>query len=96
MSTENKIIVITEFDFTRLVRDIVREELKIALVDISKPKIYTRKETALEILKCSLVHLWNETKKGKIKSTNVGNKVMYRAEDIQYYLSNSKFKPKKT
>ena len=73
-------------DVIKLIRETVREEMKIALSSPktnseSKAELYTREQTA-KILKVTLVTLDNWTKLGIIKAQRIGTRIRYTRKAI--------------
>lgn len=70
-------------------RNTVRDEMERTLADDHKRQIptkqYSRKETA-KILGVSLMTLWNMQKRGEIKPTRIGRRVLFDESEIKRIL----------
>jgi hypothetical protein len=63
------------------------EQIEIAIQKLNAPlqnddeTLLSRLETA-ELLKINLTSLWKHTKRGKLKSYVIGNRVLYKKEEV--------------
>lgn len=84
---ENSILIekLTKEELEHSIRGIIREELaefKNNLPElINEDDLLTRKEVA-ELLQIDLSTIHNWTKKGRLKSYGIGNRVYFRRKDI--------------
>lgn len=92
------LIVTTPHELKTLILDVLKEnqslmqskeELSLNAKETPK-KFYSRKETA-EILGITLATLHKYTKDGVIDSHRIGNRVLYKFQDIESALTNRKF-----
>ncbi|WP_370390221.1 helix-turn-helix domain-containing protein [uncultured Winogradskyella sp.] len=83
MGTIN-LIAIDQEEFKASLIEGIKSEIKQATPTL-KDELLTREQTA-EVLKISLTTLWNWTKKNKIQSYGIGNKVYYKKSEIMNQL----------
>jgi hypothetical protein len=65
------------------------EELKTSFQPKEPEELLTRSETS-SLLKVNLSTLWNWTKKGKLKSYGIGNRVYYKRHEVMQSIINLK------
>ena len=65
------------------------KELKTHFQPKEPAELLTRSETSL-LLKVNLTTLWNWTKKGKLKSYGIGNRVYYKRHEVMQSIINLK------
>ena len=65
------------------------EELKNSFQPKEPEELLTRSETSL-LLKVNLTTLWHWTKKGKLKSYGIGNRVYYKRHEVMESIINLK------
>lgn len=76
---------ITPDQLKELISETIKTELEIFAKNISlrePEELLTRTETA-ELLKINLTTLWSWSKKGKLKSYGIGNRIYYKRSEIE-------------
>jgi excisionase family DNA binding protein len=74
----------TPEELKQIIKEVIQEELlevRKQLEENDSEVLLTRQETC-EFLKISITTLWQWTKKGKIESYGIGNRVYYKKEDL--------------
>ncbi|MGG5486908.1 helix-turn-helix transcriptional regulator [Gaetbulibacter sp. PBL-D1] len=83
--SEVKIIQTTPSELSTLISDSVKKELENFKKELSKTdnsdSLLTREETC-QLLSINLSTLWSYTKKGKLPSKKIGNRVYYLKSEI--------------
>jgi len=83
--SEVKIIHTTPSELSSLISDSVKKELENFKLELSKSnsneELLTREETC-KLLSINLTTLWSYTKKGKLPSKKIGNRVYYLKSEI--------------
>ena len=82
----SEIVVIQKSELIELLKEIVKENSKENL-DSYNEGYLTRKETA-KLLKVSLVTLHNWNKSGVLKPHYIGNKVLYKLDEVKQTVEN--------
>ena len=82
----SEIVVIQKSELIKLLKEIVKEQSK-ENFDNSNEGYLTRKETA-KLLKVSLVTLHNWNKSGVLKPHYIGNKVLYKLDEVKQKVEN--------
>jgi hypothetical protein len=74
---------ITPEELKQIIKEVIREELnaKNNLVNQEEDVFLTREETC-SILKINKSSLWKWTKKGKLISYGIGNRVLYKKNEV--------------
>ncbi|MCA6423515.1 MAG: helix-turn-helix domain-containing protein [Flavobacterium sp.] len=75
---------ITPEELKQIIKEVIKEELlevRKQLQEKDSDVLMSRQETC-EFLKISITTLWQWTKKGKIESYGIGNRVYYKKEDL--------------
>lgn len=75
-------------DIKRIVEEVIEEKFKKLSIneESNKPGLISRKETA-KFLRISLPTLHDWTKHGMIKAYRIGNRVLYKQDDIENALT---------
>jgi predicted DNA-binding transcriptional regulator AlpA len=83
--SEVKIIQTTPSEISSIVSESVKKELEKFKLELAKSNsnenLLTREETC-ELLSINLSTLWSYTKKGKLPSKKIGNRVYYLKSEI--------------
>ncbi len=82
----SEIVIIQKSELIELLKEIVKENSKENL-DSYNEGYLTRKETA-KLLKVSLVTLHNWNKSGVLKPHYIGNKVLYKLDEVKQTVEN--------
>ena len=91
MKNEIKIVQCTPIELEHLISNGIKKELIALKAKFETPKeekLLTRKEVC-EKLTINLSTLWKWTKKGKLHSHNIGNRVYYKLSEIENSLIKS-------
>lgn len=75
---------ITPEELKQIIKEVIQEELlevRKQLEEKDSEVLLTRQETC-EFLKISITTLWQWSKKGKIESYGIGNRIYYKKEDL--------------
>ena len=75
---------ITPEELKQIIKEVIKDELlevRKQLQEKDSDVLMSRQETC-EFLKISITTLWQWTKKGKIESYGIGNRVYYKKEDL--------------
>ena len=75
---------ITPEELKQIIKEVIQEELlevRKQLKEKDSEVLLTRQETC-EFLKISITTLWQWSKKGKIESYGIGNRIYYKKEDL--------------
>ena len=84
---DNAVIVASEHDIRRIIRDVIKLELKSFEEKLNEKKedsdkILTREE-AIKFLNISSSTLWRWTNDKKVDSHGIGAKVFYKLQDLK-------------
>jgi hypothetical protein len=88
---------INETEFKKMISDVIEEKLKLnPRRDIPEKKtVYLNRFEVVELLKISLPTLNNWSKSGIVQSYRIGNRVLYKASEIEdaiHSVKNLKYK----
>lgn len=84
---EINVINVSEQVIQRIIRDVIKHELKhfeekLSQTESNSDKILTREE-AMEFLNIASTTLWRWTKEKKVESHGIGSKVFYKLQDLK-------------
>jgi excisionase family DNA binding protein len=82
-------MTITPDELKNIIREVINESNKDKIQQQTEPKLYTREE-AKELLHISLSTLDTYRKKGAIKASRVGTRVLISQEDIDVALQKNR------
>lgn len=81
MATKILLVDISTDEFKEIIRQVIKEAIPQNSTSSSEPKLLTSKEAA-QLLRISLPTLWDYRKRGIIKATRIGNKVLFLEQGI--------------
>ncbi|WP_431107733.1 helix-turn-helix domain-containing protein [Winogradskyella poriferorum] len=82
---EVKIVQTTTSELSHLISDSIKKELENFKLELSKSnfnEVILTREEACKLLSIDLTTLWSYTKKGKLPSRKIGNRVYYLKSEI--------------
>ena len=74
---------ITPEELKQIIKEVIREEIFTkSNLEIQDENVFLTREEACAVLKINKTSLWKWTKKGKLISYGIGNRVLYKKSEV--------------